>query len=1066
MYDGSNTKHERTNSLDSVQSSSSLTSLSSLPSIHSPLPSSPEIIEITEKSNNGYNEKRKSQNQNQNQKHNEKQKEQEVIEIFSDNEKSTNNKPKITYKAKIKNVVTPANKKSNSIKSINNINEEEDDDVIIIDDSKAKPLSRSYSMIRNKTFAMKKSMSVNDYNRIKRQKLTQAMSRSSSQSISSSSNSNSIQNTIIYDDKGFEVNNSSHFDDTMLDLESNNYKIEELEDTFTSTTPKIPRTSSSTLNEELIDSSASDSPLSEDEDHHFKLSSLPYISKSKSLSRLPDSRVGRMKSLHLKKSKSFGNIYDSGTSHNYQEEDDNLTSSRALKMKGKSGTEENEEYEINSNSSISLKRSVSSLSYFTETDNNNNNNKEKVINSEIKLLDGSSVNVPILFLKKKKRRLGHDTEVSLTSVDEGESKSNHFYRKTYQNVGSLVKNDDPYEGPYVAMSKMFEDSEESEDEDLDSKNKNKKVKSMFELKELGENKKFKDEIDYLLDGLAENQTTTTKRLSCIDLCKKLSESDFILNLRAYGYIPQLYKILSNEKDKIIQLCFLYFIYTLFQDEGSLDIIVQENNCLSLLIKFLRIKDDYINIEKLKNTKEKICMKEIRKVMEESEHLENTTISFQLISIKCLIQLLDPSSAVDVKNDLKQMLFSVDFTNDSILSSPTVKSSLSCVDIMANRLKIYTNLLQKDYQQWKTKVESQKKNIPIDINKEYLENACSCLKLFELLNKENGLELPLSTKSKISTYILQLISNFVTIIYNDHDVMEECYHQFLLNSIKVLINFFNEAKEIEQYTKKHPKVAVSQESIFTEEQYNELFKVLLIFIDQFSPLIEENRKTKLQDIFLLIIGLLINATEFNERCRIILAQQRLGKACSYQPNSKKNSWVPCRFGCVCPDTEKKGFLEVIVEIYSSIVKTENYILASYLAILIGFLCLYPDNKVVVKQYLFENSFSTIIQILEQFIQLNTLSREFASPTMGFNPNSLINANGSNSNIASGDLTLPSMLDFTSSMPFTMDNPDSGLDMGLINGFSMPSSLTAKKDQRQDQDTTTESFLKVIEVLKQS
>jgi len=167
-------------------------------------------------------------------------------------------------------------------------------------------------------------------------------------------------------------------------------------------------------------------------------------------------------------------------------------------------------------------------------------------------LDGSSVNIPILFFKKKKKRLGHDGDVaSLTSVDEGENKSNHF-RKTYQNVGSLVKNDDPYEGPYVAMSKMFEDSEESEEEDLDpkviinnkykinlflnkyfyllhciyllifkkkkkkfkllKKNKNKKVKSMFELKELGENKKFKDEIDYLLDGLAEKQTTTTKRL--------------------------------------------------------------------------------------------------------------------------------------------------------------------------------------------------------------------------------------------------------------------------------------------------------------------------------------------------------------------------------------------------------------------------------------------------------------------------------------------------------------------------------------------------------------------------
>ena len=82
-------------------------------------------------------------------------------------------------------------------------------------------------------------------------------------------------------------------------------------------------------------------------------------------------------------------------------------------------------------------------------------------------MDGSSVNVPILFFKKKKKRLGYDGDVaSLTTVDDGDNKSNHF-RKTYQNVGSLVKSDDPYEGPYVAMSKMFEDSEESEEEDLD-----------------------------------------------------------------------------------------------------------------------------------------------------------------------------------------------------------------------------------------------------------------------------------------------------------------------------------------------------------------------------------------------------------------------------------------------------------------------------------------------------------------------------------------------------------------------------------------------------------------------
>lgn len=526
------------------------------------------------------------------------------------------------------------------------------------------------------------------------------------------------------------------------------------------------------------------------------------------------------------------------------------------------------------------------------------------------------------------------------------------------------------------------------------------------------------------------------------------------------------------------MCLIYFIYTLFQDEGSLEIIIQENNCLPLLIKFLRIKDDYVNIEKLKNAKEKICMKEIRKVMEESEYFENTTISFQLISIKCLIQLLDPSSSVDIKSDLKQMLFTNDFSNDKILSSPTISSSLSCIEIMTNRLKTYTNYFKINYQQWKSDVESQNKNIPFLINYEYLENINSCLKLFELLNKENELELPLIIKSKISALIIQLLHYFITIIYNEHELIDDSCSQFLLNSIKVLINFLNEAKDTElNHTISQSKtLSSSQINILDEDQYNELFNVLLVYIDQFSPLLEENRQTRLQDIFLLIIGLLINATEHNEKCRILIANQRLGKSCSYDPKIKKGKLIPCRFGCICSSDESKGFLEIIVEIYSNIVKTENYILASYLAILIGFLCLHPDNKLIIKKYLFENSFSTIIQILEQFIQLNTLSQQFSSPTLGFNPNSftsgLINGGGISSTIGSGlnnsigELGSPTgnpLLDL-SSLSLPMGQPDANLDIGLINGPEI-SSLSIKKDNRHNHDTTTESFLKVIEILKQ-
>lgn len=473
------------------------------------------------------------------------------------------------------------------------------------------------------------------------------------------------------------------------------------------------------------------------------------------------------------------------------------------------------------------------------------------------------------------------------------------------------------------------------------------------------------------------------------------------------------------------------------------------------------------------------MKEIRKVMEESEHFENTTISFQLISIKCLIQLLNPSSSVDVKNDLRQMLFFNNSSdNNKTLSSPTVSSSssnLTYIDILINRLKTYTNLIEKDYQQWKSEVIAQKKNLPFPWNLEYLENINSCLKLFELLNKENELEIPFIMKTNISTYIIQLLHHFTIVIYNDHEDLEENSSHFLLNCIKVLINFFNEAKEAEQPIKSGISTAtttpvasptsLSSSMLLTEENYSELFGTLTVLIDQLSPLIESNRQTKLQDIFLLIIGLLINATEHHEICRVLLSKQSLGQACSYEStansNAKKSKWIPCRFGCECPSNERKGFIERIVEIYSSIVKTENYILASYLAILIGFLCLHSENKKIVKDHLYDHSFSTIIQILEQFIQLNTLSQEFASPTLGFNPNALINAGGSSANTN----TSTSMLDITGMSFPMMDQSDAGLDMGLINGIGGMPTSTSLSTTKKDRDTTTESFLKVIEILKQ-
>jgi len=149
--------------------------------------------------------------------------------------------------------------------------------------------------------------------------------------------------------------------------------MEELEDTFTlPTTPKIPRTitNSSIANDDTNDSSLSDTLSEDDDDHSKNFSTFPSISKSKSLSRLTDSRVGRMKSSQLKKSKSFGSIYDSGKSHSYSKDDSDIS-----RITGSDGKED--EDGSGSQSPNSIKRGNSSLSYFNENDNKAENGKDK-----------------------------------------------------------------------------------------------------------------------------------------------------------------------------------------------------------------------------------------------------------------------------------------------------------------------------------------------------------------------------------------------------------------------------------------------------------------------------------------------------------------------------------------------------------------------------------------------------------------------------------------------------------------------------------------------------------------
>jgi len=266
-------KHKRSNT---IESTSSLTSLSSLPSLNSPPHSPLEVIEIPDSKNktptktpsktlsktpsktlsrtpsktlsrtpsktlsrtpsktltNTPSKTLTKTSSKASLKNSSGKVSEEVIEIFSDNEKnttSTTTKPKLTYKSK-SNIITTAQsqikidpKNSNSLISIDD--DDDDDDVIIIDDSKAKPVINRNNT-NNRVLQMRKSLSVSDYNRLKRQKLNQIQSQTLSRSFSHTVQSTTSKvfpfsqtSTSIYNNKSFEISSSTLYDDIMFDLE-------------------------------------------------------------------------------------------------------------------------------------------------------------------------------------------------------------------------------------------------------------------------------------------------------------------------------------------------------------------------------------------------------------------------------------------------------------------------------------------------------------------------------------------------------------------------------------------------------------------------------------------------------------------------------------------------------------------------------------------------------------------------------------------------------------------------------------------------------------------------------
>ncbi|KAG0269788.1 hypothetical protein BGZ95_001916 [Linnemannia exigua] len=74
------------------------------------------------------------------------------------------------------------------------------------------------------------------------------------------------------------------------------------------------------------------------------------------------------------------------------------------------------------------------------------------------------------------------------------------------------------------------------------------LKASHELREAGQNHQFRDEIEYILDGIRTKDRPKVRRTSCLDLVRSMLKQEFASLFRSYKYMPVIFETIRTDQD--------------------------------------------------------------------------------------------------------------------------------------------------------------------------------------------------------------------------------------------------------------------------------------------------------------------------------------------------------------------------------------------------------------------------------------------------------------------------------------------------------------------------------------
>ncbi|KAJ3183662.1 hypothetical protein HDU85_002091 [Gaertneriomyces sp. JEL0708] len=186
-----------------------------------------------------------------------------------------------------------------------------------------------------------------------------------------------------------------------------------------------------------------------------------------------------------------------------------------------------------------------------------------------------------------------------TPSTTGPTTANTAYRHsapvTYARTRSYITEADPFQPTYVSeyQRRREEGLDSSDDEDDGFGPINAKIRSVHELREAGESKRFVDGVEYCLSGLEEMNTAnggkSVGRSSLMDLAAKVMIGKYMIKFRAHGYLTRFYDLVRGVEDPIMVSLITFILATLLLDQRNVEYLLREPDLVAVLSRALNIK---------------------------------------------------------------------------------------------------------------------------------------------------------------------------------------------------------------------------------------------------------------------------------------------------------------------------------------------------------------------------------------------------------------------------------------------------------------------------------------------